>query len=71
MNIIKTPILKSNIDNKLWLEIIFAMDHIKYCQSTKTLSKFRPYKASFEEHPNLAYFQILSFIIYILLYKKE
>lgn len=44
IDMIRVTILESNIDNKLWLEHVFAMTYIKNNQPTRALQNLTPMK---------------------------
>lgn len=64
MDMTRTTILESNINDNLWSELVLAMTHIKNSQPTRALQNISPRKAQFHEKPNLAHLQILGSTIY-------
>lgn len=65
-------ILKGNIDDNLWAELVLAMTYIKNNQPMRVLqNNLSFYKAYTHELPNLSHLRILGSIIYIFLHKKE
>lgn len=64
-------ILCTNIDNYLWTKIILAIVHVKNNKPTTSLKDKNPYKVYFNKSSKLSYLQILEFIVYIFMYKKE
>lgn len=73
MDMIRATIFEGNIDDKLWLKIIFAMTYIKNNCPTKALpSNATPYKAQSQQNTtNVSHFHILGFTVYVFLYKEE
>lgn len=71
MDITRAIILKSNINDDLWPELVFAIIYIKNSQPMQTLKNISFHETHFHKQPNLAHLQILSSTIYILLYKKK
>lgn len=72
MHITRTTILKENIEDKLWLDLVLVITYIKNNRATKALANdLRPNEAHFYEKPNLSYVQIPVSIIYILHHKEE
>lgn len=67
----RAKILESNIDNDLWPKLILAMTYIKNSKLMQAFENISPHKAQFYKQPNLIYLQILSFTMYIILYKKN
>ena len=69
---IRVIILKKEIDNMLWPEIVLAMTHIKNLRPTQALERFISLiKMQNQVIPDLHHLRILSSNAYIFLYKKE
>lgn len=55
MDMTRVIILKGNIDNDLWPELVFAMIYIKNSWPTQTFENISLYKAQFYKQPDLTY----------------
>lgn len=64
-------IYEENIEDNLWLELIFTMTFIKNNWSTRTLQNLSRYKASTHKLLDLSHLQILRSTIYLFLHKEE
>lgn len=72
MDMIRATILKGNINNKLWPELVLAMTYIKNNQQTKALvNNLRSHEAHFHKKPDLSHLQILGSTVYVLLYEEK
>lgn len=72
LDMTRVTILKRNIDNKLYPELMLAMTYVKNNWPIRALKNcISPHKAYTKKVSNLAYFWILGSTVYILIYKKE
>ncbi len=55
IDITRATMLEGNIDDDLWLEIVFAMTYVKNCRPTKALQNLNPHEAHFQERPYLSH----------------
>ena len=67
----KETILDGNINDRLFPDLVLAMNHVKNCWPTSALQNLNPPKAHFQERPNLSNLWILSSIICVLLHEQE
>lgn len=69
---IRAIILESNIEDKLWLELMLVITYIKNSRLTKVLANnLSPHKAHLYKNLDLLHLQILGSTIYIFLYEEE
>lgn len=72
IDMIRATILKENIDNDLWPELILAMTYVKNNWPTRTFQgNISLNKASNKEVPNVTPHWILGSTVYILLHKEK
>lgn len=67
----KATILESNINNKLRPDLVLARIYVKNNWLIKALQNLSLHKVLFQKSPNLSHLQILSFTVYVLLYKEK
>lgn len=67
----KVTILKGNINDDLWPELVLAMTYIKNSWPMQALKDSSPHEAYFHKQPNLTYLQVLGSTVYVLLYKEK
>lgn len=71
MDMTRATILERNINNDLWPKLIFAMTYVKNNGLTRAVQNLSPHEAYTYELPNLSFFQILGFTVYIFLHEEE
>lgn len=67
----RATILKANIKDELWQELVLTITCIKNNHPIRVLANLTPPEAHFYKKPELSHLQILGSTVYILLYKKE
>lgn len=70
INIRKIVMFEKNIANNVWLKLILVIMYIKNNWFMRKLSNRNLRKISTHKLPNLFYFWILDWTIYIFLYKE-
>lgn len=55
MDMTSMTILKENIDNNLWRELILAITYVKNNQPTRAIQNFSSYKTYIHEFCDLSY----------------
>ena len=63
-------ILKGNIDDGMWPELIFAITYIRNNRPTRVLQNLSPHKILLQKFLTLSYLQILGSRVYVLLHKE-
>lgn len=71
MDMTRATILKGNIDNDLWLELVLAMTYMKNNRPIKIVQNLSPHEAYSHKLFDISHLQILSSTVYVFLYKEE
>ncbi len=71
MDMTRVTILKSNIDDDLWPELVLAMTYVKNNRPTRALQDLSPYESYTHEPPDLAHLHILGSTVYVFLHEEE
>lgn len=67
----KATILKGNIEDDLWPELILAVTYIKNNWPTKALQNLSSYELYTHKLPDPSHLQVLGLTVYVFLHKKE
>lgn len=71
MEWVRTAIIKGTIADNFWPKILLAMPHISNLLLTILLNELSLYEALTRLSPQLNYFRVLKFIVYIFIYKEK
>ena len=71
MERVRCTIIREEIPDELWPEILLAITHISNLLPTSSLHSISPFEASAQSLPNLQHLRILGLTVYIFIYEEE